>query len=272
MSGLENKYKEFPDFEKPPIGEVVCGLVFEKIESFKGPHLGLFWQKVREAFPKCEHAPPLDFRPESLELMKNLPLPRIWFINEHDNMLIQLQNDRIFYNWRKTREDEPYPRYRIIIKAFEHNLKVFHKFLEEEGLGTIKPVSCELSYINHIPKGDGWETLSDIHEVFPDLDWRPGSEGERFLPEPRTIAWNTVFLLEDKGSLNVSLDYGLRRPDKTPVLVLKLTAIGLGANKTMEVVWDWFELAHKWIVCGFSDLTGPMVQKEVWKRISDGRC
>lgn len=271
MSGSKNG---LPDYEKPPIGEVVCGLVFEKIEHFKAPHLGLFWQKVRSGFPKCQHAPPLDFSPESPDLMRQLPLPRVWFINDEDNILIQLQNDRILFNWRRIKEDEPYPRYRTIIVNFKEVLKTFDDFLEEERLGTVKPIKCELSYINYIPKGEGWDTLDDIKELLPDLGWRPGVENKRFLPTPLVIGWNSVFPLEteETGRLNVSLEYATRRADRVPVLVLKLTAIGLGSDNTMGAVWDWFELAHKWIVCGFRDLTGTKVQEETWGKISDGRC
>ena len=32
-----------PDYKKPPVIEVVCGISFETIEKFRGPHLGLFW-------------------------------------------------------------------------------------------------------------------------------------------------------------------------------------------------------------------------------------
>jgi uncharacterized protein (TIGR04255 family) len=263
--------KRFPDYEKPPVIEVVCGIVFEKIEQFKGAHLGLFWQKVRKGFPKCEHAPPLGFSPESTDLMKNLPLPRMWFVSEEDDRLIQLQNDRMLYNWRKVEGKELYPRYDTIIEPFKNNLEVLRQFLEEEDLGKIVPVNCELTYINHIPQGSGWNTLSDIHEVLPDLNWR--SENERFLPQPLRVGWNVAFRLEDedRGHLNVSLEYGTRRLDKRPVLVLQLTARGLGGKKTMEAVWDWFDVGHKWIVCGFSDLTGSKVQAEVWKRTSHKR-
>jgi len=71
------------------------------------------------------------------------------------NGLIQLQNNRFFYNWRKMHADEPYPRYGSVVKKFKANLELFQRFLEEEKLGPFSPTECELTYINHILKGEG---------------------------------------------------------------------------------------------------------------------
>ena len=174
--------RSFPNYEKPPVVEVVCGIVFETIKGFKAQHLGLFWQKVRDGFPGCKHAVRLGFNPETEPLDLANYLPRVWFISAKQNTLIQLQDNTFFFNWRKMEEDETYPRYSIIIEAFKTNLGVFQEFLQEEDLGSVNPKSCELTYINHIPKGEGWESLSDINAVFRDFAWN--STGERFLPEP----------------------------------------------------------------------------------------
>jgi hypothetical protein len=49
---------------------------------------------------------------------------------------------------------------------------------------------------------------------------------------------------------------------KTPVLVLNLTARGF-AECGLK---DWFDMAHERIVRTFADLTGPSIQKTIWKR------
>jgi len=255
--------QSLPDYKKPPVIEVVCGIVFETIGSFRGHHLGLFWQKVRDKFPVCEHAVRLGFAPESLDLANYLP--RVWFVSEEQNMLIQLQDDRFFFNWRRMQQEEAYPRYSTIIEAFKTNLGIFQRFLEEEKLGSVKPEKCELTYINHIPKGEGWESLSDINEVFRDFAW---DSNERFLPAPRSLGGQVVFPLpKDKGRLNVTLQHGERKLDKYPILILQISARGLAGDKSMDTVWEWFGVAHEWIVCGFADLTGTTIQKEVWQRI-----
>jgi len=184
------------------------------------------------------------------------------------NGLIQLQNNRFFYNWRKMHADEPYPHYQMVIKKFKTNLDIFQKFLEQETLGSFNPTECELTYINHVFKGEGWETISDIHGVIPEINWN--SINSRFLPEPLNIGWQASFALpEDKGRLHVKLDQVAHKIDKRPILRLEISAKGLGADKSQKAIWDWFELAHKWIVCGFTDLTSSKIQQTFWERSDD---
>jgi len=161
--------------------------------------------------------------------------------------------------------EDIYPRYSVLISSFKKSVKVLAEFLGELGLGPLKVVECELLYINQILKGQSWNSPTDIHNVFPDLTWR--SDAKRFLPPPRDISWNTSFELpEERGRLNVTLQPASRKADKQPLMQLQLTARGLGDDKSLEAVWNWFELAHEWIVFGFSDLTSTRVQKEIWGR------
>ena len=36
-----------PDFENPPVAEVVLSAQFEPLEHFQVPHIGLLWQEYR---------------------------------------------------------------------------------------------------------------------------------------------------------------------------------------------------------------------------------
>jgi len=267
MKAKNKQPKGLPNYENPPVIEVVCGITFKKIENFKVPHLGLFWQKVRDSYPTCQHAQPLGFSPEQFDMSDGFPfpLPRVWFINEQKNGLIQLQNNKFLYNWRKIHQDESYPRYQTVINAFKKTLDIFKKYLEDEKLGALEPIECELTYLNHILKGEGWESVTDIYRILPDFNWF--SKEKEFLPEPLNLGWHTSFALpEDRGRLTVKLDQAERKIDKCPVYILNITARGLGADKSMDAIWSWFEIAHEWIVRGFTDLTDTKVQKTIWER------
>ena len=117
-----------PDFNNPPVNEVVCGLSFEKLKGFKSHHLGLFWLKIKDEFPLVEHAVRLEYNPQQFDLKEYLP--RVWFIRKEQNRLIQLQDDKFYFNWRRMQEDETYPRYKTIIEDFKNNLSKFDNFLE----------------------------------------------------------------------------------------------------------------------------------------------
>jgi len=269
MSLDKSKTNSLPSYKTPPVIEVVCGINFKKIEKFKAAHSGLFWQKLRSDYPKCQHAPPLGFPSKPMEFEADpefpFPLPRLWFINEKEDGLVQLQNNRFLYNWRKILPEESYPRYHMVISAFKKNLDIFKTFLEEESLGSINLIECELTYVNHILKEEGWESPADIHGIMSDLNWR--LDVKRFLPEPRNLGWNATFTMpEDNGRLYVQLEQKIRQIDKRPLFILQLIARGLGADKSEEAMWKWFDLAHKWIVCGFTDLTNAKIQTEIWQR------
>src|SRR4051812_35023213 len=98
-------------FDAPPVAEVVCGVLFNILPGFKTYHVGLFWEKVRKDFPRVEEAPPLnsviektagDNRPSlDLELSGVPPLRRTWFVDTEGTHLIQLQQDRFLFNWKR---------------------------------------------------------------------------------------------------------------------------------------------------------------------------
>jgi uncharacterized protein (TIGR04255 family) len=264
------------NYGNPPVVEVVCGILFKPIQQMLAPHLGLLWEKFRSEYPNCREVPPIapiieEFEERGgeqelhIELTEKPPLPRIWFIHKNENGIIQVQRDRFLHNWRKVRPDDEYPRYYTVIEMFRNHLSSFESFLKENGLGQITPLQYEMTYINHIPQGEGWETIKEIGSVFPDFAFR--SDQRRFLPHPEAINWRTSFVLPDRsGRLHVTVRKTRERGSSRSILLLELTVRGIGDDKSLNGTWNWFNLAHEWIVYGFADLTGEEVQRKVWKR------
>lgn len=260
--------QDTPSFENPPINEVVCGCQFQPLERLKMPHLGRLWEHFKEDFPSVEHAPPYPTEEGQFlsDYATGLPLPRVWFINEKESRLIQFQADRYYYNWRKRDGGCAYPRFPTVIGEFSQYLTTVERFASEAGLGLIQPVAWELTYINHLPAGEGWESLDDISDVFRDFQWIP-SKG-RFLPTPKGVGWQAAFdFPDDKGSLIAKLSQGKRISDDRPMFVLELAARGISVDRSANGMSEWFDMAHEWIVNGFADLTTPEIQKNIWKRV-----
>ena len=178
-----------------------------------------------------------------------------------DDQLVQFQVDRFYFNWRRRQSD--YPRYDHVIKNFERVLNTIVNFFSEFELGELKPIEYELSYINHIPNGQGWNTIDDLPRIFSDFVWKKTKE--RFLPNPEKVAWQTEFSLpEKKGHLIVNLKQATRTEDKVALLVLELKTRGIGESANKEDIRKWFDLAREWIVRGFTDLTTPEIHK-IWE-------
>jgi uncharacterized protein (TIGR04255 family) len=251
-----------PSYRKPPVNEVVCGMRFHTPDKLRIPHIGLLWDKFRSEYPIIQHAPPIASAKGELFVddVTGLPLQRLWFINQSEDQLVQFQFDRFYFNWR--RRQSVYPRYPYVIKNFESVLNTIVNFFNEFELGELKPIEYELSYINHILKGQEWNTIDDLSRLFSDFVWRQTTG--RFLPNPVNVAWQTEFPLPEKrGHLIISLKQAIRIEDKTPLFVLELKARGESATK--NTILEWFDVAHEWIVRGFTDLTTAEAQT-FWER------
>ena len=46
-------------FDRPPVVEVACGILFGTTVPLRAAHIGLYWQRIRNEFPRIEEAPPL---------------------------------------------------------------------------------------------------------------------------------------------------------------------------------------------------------------------
>jgi uncharacterized protein (TIGR04255 family) len=258
-----------PEYDKPPVHEVVCGILFEHIDKFANAYLGVLWEKYKPEYIKCQEVAPLvpliETFDESEPRLDMLPLPRTWFVHAENHKIIQVQRDHFLHNWRKVQEGDPYPRYETIIGDFKNYLLKFTEFLNENDLGTLMPQQYELTYINHIYQGEGWNTLSDIGHIFPNLSWQKREDS--FLTSPENINWQTAFVLPERaGRLRAKIQSGMQRESGRQVIVFELTVRGIGSYQRLDTIWAWFDLSHNWVVRGFTDLTAPQVQQDIWRR------
>ena len=264
----------FPDYVNPPVTEVVCGINFAPLENFKAIHLGLFWETIKAEFPDVQEHPPLMLTVEQLapptqvpspdfHMFQVPPLPRVWFLDSSGNGIVQVQRDTFLHNWRKLKDDDQYPRFRSVIATLRNQFELFRVFVERHSIGPIKPIQCELSYVNHIYQNELWESGQTLEKIFPDFGWRHTKS--RFLPDFEGVNTRMSFRLPDnKGRLHVTLQTGFKLPDNTPLISLESRARGVIQDASDSAVWDWFELAHEWIVKGFADLTSSEAQKSLW--------
>lgn len=276
---MSERPADLPDYRNPPVAEVVFGLNYACDEPFLAPHIGLYWQLIKEDFPDIQHHPPLDPQVEDLSrevresgrtvqiISGAPPLPRCWFVDTAGNTLIQLQPDRFIGNWRKITGDEAYPRFEKLRDAFLSRWLQFGTFAEGIGLGSPIIKQAELTYVNHIPQGTCWQEMSDVSKVISPLD---GLGRTRFLQHLESLQCFLHYRLpDDSGRLHVAIDPVVRRDgDETQIVLrVKLTARGPVAGETEDAVKDWFTLAREWIVRGFTDLTSDEAHAE-WERVT----
>ncbi len=264
--------RQLLSYDQPPVSEVICSVLFDPIEALLTPHIGLLWQRFQPDYPFCHEVPPVEPTIEvfnhqvaepRLELTDIPPLPRVWFISSDETKVVQIQRDRLIHNWRKLSSDSEYPRYKNIIKGFQEHLGTLTSFLQEAELGEIQILQYDLSYVNQIPQGEAWETLEDIGKIFPDFKWQ--TNPSRFLSKPEKIDWDLTFDLPDEiGRLHISIRNVIFK--NHPTLLFELTVRGIGSYNSRGSLETWFDIAHKYLVQGFADLTDEKIQTDIWKR------
>ena len=249
----------FPNYERPPVVEVAMGVQFSELKAFCVPHVGLYWQTIREEFPIQEERAPLprwtEQQESKAELLDQPPMARAWFKNELGERLIQVQRDKFLYNWVGHVGRHEYPRYPLVRESFLHHWQDFREFLAKNDLGRPDVDTCELTYVNHARRGDVWKNVADAGKLFTAFGW--ATRGS-FLPTPDAARWFLRFSLpEGQGVLQVTVAPMTRQDDTEAetVLQMSLTARGRPAGEVCDAsVEKWFDMAREWIVRGFADL------------------
>lgn len=262
-----------PDFLQPPVDEVALSLQFPPIPNFSVAHFGLFWQRLRDDYPRFELQQPIQNLTEQFEpgaafrrqlglAFLTLPEIRCWFLDESGNRILQVQRDRVVHNWRKLTGTETYPRYPELRERLDREWHRFCDFLRDEKLERPKINQAEVLYVNNIEYDKGWSGYGELDKVIAAL--ATPKQKNRFLPLPERVNMQVIYRLEENaGRLYVSFGPVIRARDGKEVLQMSLTARGAPKSPSDEDVFSWLDLGRKWVVRGFADFTTPEMHK-VW--------
>lgn len=235
--------------------------------SWSVPHFGAFWNEIRSDYPKFEVHPPIgeinfEFSALKPQAIFNPPV-RCWFINEESNRLIQIQNNRFFHNWRKPSPSAPYLHYDELKPVFQKEWVRFCDFLTRYSLGAPNVFSCEVSYVNHLERGVGWQSFSDLPLVFPTIG---KFDGREFVGKPETMLVNTTYVMApNEGRLRVAIQPAVRQADGKEIIQLSIT--GSCRPPSVEIVdlISCLDSCRDWVVRGFDDLTSSEMHK-IWRK------
>jgi uncharacterized protein (TIGR04255 family) len=264
--------KHLPKFRKPPLTEVVHGVQFERL-PMTIVHPGLFYTRIRDRFPKSKTVPELPpLRPtrEPASIVRFADadeVPRAWFIEENEATLVQLQADRLLFNWRQEPAKLEYPHYDQVQAGFTEMYRELENFVTETSLGNIEPKCCEMTYINHIPlKGpDGRARLP--HEL---LRARHDDFGSEWNIAADAVNWNEHYTLrrynQEFGRLSSTLTNIIKPPSTDQALQLEITVYGPPIATNLEGVVAFHNMAHEAIVNYFTAITTAKAHEE-WERI-----
>jgi uncharacterized protein (TIGR04255 family) len=262
------------DFARPPVDEVVLSVLFQSLDKLMAPHLGEIWQEFKnDGFINItEHAqvpPAIETFPipsqRSGQFQFNVPdLARIWFIHENDNQIIQIQRDRFTHNWRRTDSDQKYPGFSTICDKFNGFYNRFCQIIKDMGIGEVTPLQYELTYIDQIRQGEGWNTLNDIGKIY-NL-FANSQNSDSFWSGVESLVLRTSFRIVDLNSrLYLTIRDRTKIPEEIQTLQTDFTMRGFPENLDCSTM-TWFKLAREEIRKKFAMLFTEDIQTQVWKR------
>ena len=265
------------DFARPPVDEVVLSVLIRPLDKLLAPHLGEIWKEFkRDGFGSIMEHPPVlpvvemfsnSIQEPQLQISNRPDLARIWFIHEDDNQIIQVQRDRFTFNWRKTESNQQYPGFTDILKSFETFYIRFCKILTELEVGTLNPSQYELTYIDQIFQGSGWDALDDIGKIF-NL-FVDSQQLSSFWSGAESMILRTSFPLEHlPGRLHLTIGNRVKVPEKRKTLQAEFTLRGFPENGEHDKMITWFKSAHSEICKTFMNTFTEDIQTQVWERKS----
>ena len=262
MPEIMSRPDNLPDYQNPPLNEVVLGVQFAPAQGYQQIRAGEVWELYRANFPFVEEQPPLPPAFETFGLpFQGNPLnfgfitgakhDRFWFLSQNRDEVIQFQQDRLLHNWRKVANaNNSYPRFEKIIASFEAELRCLEKYFDGLSTQNIKCNQAEIAYTNHIQldregapsKAGDWLRFLNFGEVEPDditMVARRTLRGSAGAPYGRIIC-----------EVNTALN-----PQGRRMLVLALTVRGAPSESSISSALEFLTRGRDVIIEEFTSIT-----------------
>ena len=265
-----NRPPDLPDFEDPPLHEVVLGVQFATPRGFQQIFAGEVWELYRKDFPKVGEQPALPPSFETFGLTENQQfnfgfltgaIPnRYWFLSANGDELIQFQSDRLLHNWRKVGDEtNPYPRFESMIEKFEDELSKLEFYFTRFGSEKLNINQCELTYVNEIIIADSqessvenWLNLVNLKNI--------GAEGFKleFKKAIKDTQGNPYGRLICEASTTTN-------KKNEPIISLNLTVRGAPQESNIKFALDLLRSGRELIVVSFDEVTTDFAHKK-WSK------
>jgi uncharacterized protein (TIGR04255 family) len=255
-----------PTYARPPVVEVALGVSFRPLASALDfgalADLRARWHADYPLTQQHTTLPPTSFLghrtfPTIVEVGA-VPI-RVWLLNETQDRLVQVQEDRLVANWRAAGGSGLYPRYEALRSDFDARWDDFQQFMEERAPGGVRPTAVEVTYINVVKP----EVLSEEPELSDVM--RNQLPIESHLGKPvqasSTYVFDTSKVDGYQSQLNVVSN--LDATGTSQSLVVQISALA-AVNESKEI-FVAMDAAHQHVVQFFDEITAESM-RELWGR------
>lgn len=226
------------NFKKAPLVEMLLGIQFGS-QTLSLPRIFSFYNEIKNDFPIIQEHPVTPNVIEHLDKPTEVTLlsgfhSRKFFITTDDIKLIQLQPNRMNFNWRKRKDNDAYPRF---IPVYSEFYELYSKLLKTTNEKVLVN-QYEIAYINHIPLEDFQNNPSNILSTL------------QFSSSLGNINLTyTIPIIQLGGNLTVIIQKGKRMDNNQEILVYNISLRGYSDKVDIKV---WFDQAHDVLIDHFN--------------------
>lgn len=241
-----------PSFDRPPVIEVAVGVHFVQLPGLNTVGLVRLADIWRDRYPTIQEQPALPPAAPGGQMFmfqvgNSAPPQRFWLLAEDESLLIQVQNDRLLLNWRKVKDDDPYPHYGRLRQDFSDVWSEFIRYITSGDYGVFQPNLAEVSFFNRIPVSSASEVARTIAALNP--DWSLDGHLATSLQIERILE-NAG---EQSGQQNIALAY---RPEFGFIQLEITSRIRIQAESTdSSAILTALDQAHDVDVLTFDQIT-----------------
>lgn len=234
-----------------PLNEVAYGVHFIA-PDFSAVHFGEYYERVKQRFPEYQDQPPI-LRPTNVPNQLEVPpLPRVWFTR--GSRLVQLQMDRLVYNWRHGHDQAEYPGYNALFSEFREEWLDFREFSKAAFAIPLSLIELNLTYVNYIHEVT--DTGTPVFS-FQQNDW---------LHDVQLDLWSTQLRFSfPNENLRLAVATGpaiqvatQKAANSLSLIVQSMTVPNIDDR---AAIFDWFDAAHAKVHWAFRTLVRPELRR-----------
>jgi uncharacterized protein (TIGR04255 family) len=186
-----------PQLKSPPIEEVVCGFMFEPT-GLTALDFGVYGESRKDGYPSQELRAVTN---GAAILTAGGFQQRVWLVSANDAIILQMQHDAFWVNWRKRGVE--YPRFSDhgdkggLLTLALREFRRFSEWAQARSGRALVIKSFELSKIDSLRQGEDYDSFEDVKSILPVVEAFASIPREQPREQPKSIHFRLDDVLDD---------------------------------------------------------------------------
>ena len=212
------------EYDSPPVKEVVCQIEFEPSESWDNTIVGMFYDKIKDSFPKKNVKHEVGFNVDS-DKVNQLISVRNQFFTENKDSAIQLGKNVLAIN-----KIDGYKSWESFKPKIIEAIKKYKSVTNPKNINRIR-----LDYLNKVELNEDSE-VKDYFNFYPQIE-------QSFLDKATNFSIDVEMDIGDGSILNLELFSNDNAGENLMTFIFDLEYYS-EQNLEFDKVNDWLDKAH----------------------------